>query len=109
MKPGRRLAFTCVFMVAAWGAGAVPAHANTIRIVIENLVYSPAEISATVGDQIQWINKDALVHTATAKGRWDVQIAPGKTGSVVLKTAGAADYYCRFHPNMKGRIVVAPK
>jgi plastocyanin len=26
----------------------------------------------------------------------------------VLKKAGAVDYFCKYHPNMKGRVVVTP-
>ena len=33
-------------------------------------------------------------------------LPPKKSGSVVVEKAGAVDYYCRFHPNMKGRIKV---
>ena len=29
--------------------------------------------------------------------------------SFVLKKAGTIEYYCRYHPNMKGRIVTVPK
>jgi plastocyanin len=25
-----------------------------------------------------------------------------------LKKAGTVDYYCRFHPNMKATLIVAP-
>jgi plastocyanin len=35
-------------------------------------------------------------------------MAPNQRGQVVLKNAGTADYFCKFHPNMKGRVVVAP-
>jgi plastocyanin len=45
----------------------VSAHAATIQITMENLVISPAEASAKVGDTIEWINKDIFVHTATAR------------------------------------------
>lgn len=87
----------------------VSAHAATIQITIQNLVNMPAEVSAKVGDTIEWINKDVLAHTATAKnGDWDVMIGPNKTGQVVLKKAGDVDYYCKFHPNMTGHIKVAP-
>jgi plastocyanin len=35
-------------------------------------------------------------------------IIPAKgTGRVVLKKIGVIEYYCRFHPNMVGRISVA--
>ncbi|CAM5400023.1 plastocyanin [Aquamicrobium terrae] len=86
-----------------------PAQAETITVTIDKLVFSPATVSARVGDTIEWVNKDALAHTATVKGGWDVMLPPKKSGSVVLKQAGALDYYCRFHPNMKGRIIVAAK
>ena len=87
----------------------VSAHAATIQITMENLVISPAEASAKVGDTIEWINKDIFVHTATARnGDWDVTMPPKKTGTLVLKKAGMIDYYCRFHPNMKATLEVAP-
>jgi plastocyanin len=87
----------------------VSAHAATIQITMENLVISPAEASAKVGDTIEWINKDIFVHTATARtGDWDVTMPPKKTVTLVLKKAGTVEYYCRFHPNMKATLTVAP-
>jgi plastocyanin len=57
----------------------VSAHAETIQISMENLVISPAEATAKVGDTIEWINKDIFVHTATARnGDWDVTMPPKK-------------------------------
>ena len=32
---------------------------------------------------------------------------PGRL-SFVLKKAGAVDYYCRFHPNMKATLKIEP-
>ena len=87
----------------------VSAHAATIRITMENLAIAPAAASAKVGDTIEWINKDIFAHTATAKnGDWDVTIPPKTTATLVLKKAGAIDYYCRFHPNMKAVLTIAP-
>ena len=87
----------------------VSAHAATIQITMENLVIAPAEASARVGDTVEWINKDIFAHTATARnGDWDVTIPPKKTVTLVLKKAGAIDYYCRFHPNMKAKLTIAP-
>ena len=87
----------------------VSAPAATIQITTENLVFSPADASAKVGDTIEWINKDILAHTATARnGDWDVTMPPKKTVTLVLKKAGTIDYYCRFHPNMKAVLTVAP-
>jgi plastocyanin len=97
-------------IVAALTLGiSVSAHAATIQISMENLVISPAEATAKVGDTIEWINKDILAHTATARnGDWDVTMPPKKTVTSVMKKAGTVDYYCRFHPNMKATLIVAP-
>ena len=87
----------------------VSAHAATIQITMDNLVIAPTEVSAKVGDTLELINKDVLAHTATAKnGDFDVMMPPKKTVTYVLKKAGTVDYYCRFHPNMKAVLNVAP-
>ncbi|RXT53439.1 cupredoxin domain-containing protein [Bradyrhizobium betae] len=106
MKPGRlasiALAVTLLSLV-------VPARAATIEITMENLVISPAEMSAKVGDTIEWINKDVFAHTATAKnGDFDVTLPPTKSVTSVLKKAGTIGYYCRYHPNMKATLKVEP-
>jgi plastocyanin len=91
------------------GAMAVPAHAATIQVVMENLVVSPAEVSAKVGDTVEWINKDVLAHTATARnGDFDVIMPPKKTVTSVLSKAGTVEYYCRYHPNMKAVLKIEP-
>jgi plastocyanin len=96
-------------IVAPLGLASVSAHAATIQIVMEKLGYVPAEAQAKVGDTIEWVNKDILAHTATATdGDWNVVITPNKTEKLVLQKAGAVDYYCKYHPNMKGRLIVAP-
>ena len=86
--------------------GIVPAQAETIQVSNDKLVFSPAAVEAKVGDTIEWVNKDAFAHTATVRGGWEVMIPPKATASLTLKTAEAVDYFCRFHPNMKGRLDV---
>lgn len=88
--------------------GVVPAQAETIDVTIDKLVFSPATVEAKVGDTIKWVNRDLFAHTATVKGGWEVMIPPKKSARLTLKAAGPVDYFCRFHPNMKGRLVVAP-
>src|SRR6516164_1344978 len=84
------------------------ARAETIQVKIENLAFMPSQVTAHVGDTIEWVNADFIAHTATARdGAWDVMIAPSTTASVVLKADGTVDYYCKFHPNMIGQITIA--
>jgi plastocyanin len=83
------------------------ARAETIQVKIEKLTFVPSQVTAHVGDTIEWVNADFVAHTATARnGAWDVMIAPSVTASIVLKADGTVDYYCRFHPNMTGQITI---
>ncbi len=106
MLPGRLLSIATAI---AFVSMVVPAGAATIEITMENLEIAPAEVSAKVGDTIEWINKDVFAHTATAKnGDFDVNLPAKKAATFVLKKAGTVDYYCRYHPNMKATLKVAP-
>ena len=104
MTPAR----TCFAALVFCGLS-VSAHAATIQVVIDKLVFTPAEVKAKVGDTIEWVNKDVLVHTATARNKdWDVMIGPKKTATLTVKKTGTVDYYCKFHPNMTGKVTVEP-
>ena len=106
MKPGHLASIALAVVLLSI---VVPARAATMQIIMDNLVVSPAETSAKVGDTIEWINKDVFAHTATAKnGDFDVMLPPKKSATFVLKKAGIVDYYCRYHPNMKATLKVAP-
>ena len=98
--------FAAAVLTLLSDAGAVAAA--TIEITIDKMTFTPADVEARVGDTVRWTNKDAFVHTATVKGAWEIMLPQQKTGSMVMKTTGSVDYYCRFHPNMKGRINVSP-
>jgi plastocyanin len=98
------LAFGALGLVLA----ATTARAEVIQIKMEKLGFIPAQVTAHVGDTIEWVNADFVAHTATARdGAWDVLIPVNATRSVVLKAAGQVDYYCKFHPNMTGQISVS--
>jgi len=98
------------FALALAALAAAPAAAGVVRIAAKNIGFVPAKITAKVGDMVEWMNGDFVVHTATARNRdWDVTLPAGKSGRVMLKRAGKIAYYCRFHPNMTGEIDVRPK
>jgi plastocyanin len=99
----------CLAAVALSGLISVSAQAATIQVTIDKLVFVPAEVTAKVGDTVEWVNKDILAHTATAANDdWNVAIAPKQTARLVVKKPGTVDYFCKYHPNMKGRVVVTP-
>lgn len=105
MRPGR-FAFIAI---ALCGFAAAPAQAATIDVVMQNLVVKPVEVTAKVGDTIRWDNKDFVAHTATATDKsFDVMLPAGKSASIVVTKAGTFDYICKFHPNMKAKVIVQP-
>jgi plastocyanin len=96
-------------IVVVGGMYSVPAHAETIQVTIDGLIFSPAEITAKTGDTVVWTNKDIVAHTATVRGGFDVMIEVNQSASLVLTKPGVVEYYCRFHPNMTGRITITPE
>lgn len=56
----------------------------------------------------EWVNADLFQHTVTAKdGSFDVDLPAGAKGRTILKRVGVVDYFCRFHPDMQGRLEVS--
>jgi plastocyanin len=100
---------TLVLAALAAVVAAAPAAAATVRVTVTKLAFEPAQVSAKVGDTIEWVNADFLTHSATGrKKEWDLFIAPNKSVHVIVSKPGEIDYYCRFHPNMVGHISVTP-
>jgi plastocyanin len=96
--------FGALVLVLAVGT----ARAEVVHIKMEKLGFTPAQVTAHVGDTIEWVNADFVAHTATARdGAWDVLIPVNATKSLVLKAPGQVDYYCKFHPNMTGQVSVS--
>jgi plastocyanin len=87
-----------------WVSGAA---AETIRVGVDKLMFTPAQVSVHVGDTVEWVNADFVVHTATTRRKlWDVVIPAKGMARVTLNNTGVLEYYCRFHPNMVGTITV---
>ena len=76
-------------------------------VTVELFRYRPISVDIQSGDTVVFINRDAVPHTATAaNGNWDTgEISPGASRRVVVNAAG--EYFCAYHPNMKGTITTA--
>ena len=86
----------------------VPAAAE-VPIDIRDFAFSPNPIEIAAGDTVTWTNQDPVPHTATGEDRAVLQsgtISPGSSFSQVFPEAGEFGYFCEFHPNMTGTIVV---
>ena len=102
---GGRVKIGAGMIAALFTAVAPPATAEIIRIEAKGVAFAPAEVSAHLGDTIEWSNSDFVAHTATARNHdWDVVLPPHSSRRIILEKPGLVDYYCRYHPTMKGKI-----
>ncbi len=97
---------------AAVTAPAPPAPAEAggrvHRVTIERFAFRPATIEIRPGDTVEWVNRDTAPHTATSRPRaWDSGgLAKGRSYRRTFRAPGAVDYFCVYHPHMRGRVVV---
>jgi plastocyanin len=90
------------------GLPSIDAKARTRTVVLRGMNYLPATLVVNVGDTVVWKNEDVVPHTATDRRKnFDSgSIAPGDSWSYVANRKGTYFYYCSFHPNTKGKLVV---
>ena len=95
----------------AAGAGAAApgtgVKAASHRVAISDSAFSPAVLSARVGDTVTWVNGGKMPHTVTG-GPWDAQLMPGKSFTTVLRATGTIDYVCTYHDSMRGTVKISP-
>ena len=86
------------------------APGGLVTVLIQNFAYSPNPVRVKVGQQVNWLNRDNVTHTATREGMFDNEVfAMSAHGApVTMTTAGSFSYHCKIHPGMTGTIVVEP-
>jgi len=81
----------------------------TARVTIQALTYSPETIEIKEGEAVEWDNKDLTPHTVTSQSGSELNsgsIEADASWSHTFAQAGTFPYYCTYHPEMKGTIVV---
>jgi plastocyanin len=85
---------------------------NLLTVTIRNGVYSPNPVTVKAGQTVNWLNSDAIAHSATDPGVFDTgNIAPTSAHSdngdgVTFNTVGTYAYHCALHANETATIVV---
>jgi plastocyanin len=83
-----------------------PASAH---VTIQDVKYSPQTIEIKKGETIAWDNKDLTPHTVTSEGGGELNsgsIEVDASWSHTFSQTGTFSYYCDYHPEMKGTVVV---
>ncbi len=83
------------------------AHAEEIKVTIDNFTFTPAEVKAKVGDTVTWTNHDDIPHTVVAAGKYRSKtLDTDGAFSFTFTTAGDYKYFCSLHPHMTGTVKV---
>jgi len=80
------------------------------EVYIQNMAFTPATITVTVGTTLKWTNKDGIAHTVTS----DTGSTTLNSGNInsqgvfsfMFMVAGTYNYHCTIHPNMTGKVIV---
>ncbi|HEU5482931.1 MAG TPA: hypothetical protein VFU80_07580 [Sphingomicrobium sp.] len=90
---------------AAWALLPIPCPAaaapRTYTVVVDKMKFGPMPQDLRKGDLIVWDNRDIFRHSATAKGKFDVDLPAGKKVKVRVTTVGTTPFVCKYHPGMK--------
>ncbi len=82
---------------------------DAVAVEIKDFLYNPDPVTVTAGDSVTWTNADSVAHTATALDRDVLQtksLDQGESFTATFSAPGTYEYFCEFHPQMKGTLVV---
>jgi plastocyanin len=94
---------------SASAAQSTVADANAplvVHVAMKNMKFSPGTIEIKKGNTVEWKNDDITPHTATSAAFDSGSIASDAGWRHTFMQAGSFPYYCTFHPEMKGTVVV---
>lgn len=86
------------------------AAAEAAAVAIDDLAYTPADLSVSAGTEVTWTNDDDAPHTVTfddGAAESSGELTTGDTYSVTFGEAGTYRYICAIHPDMKATVAVS--
>ena len=85
------------------------AAGGEVDVSIEGFAFSPADITASVGQTITFTNGDSAPHTATLDDGscTTANLSQGGSEGLTFNAAGSYPFHCNVHPDMKGTITVS--
>lgn len=93
-------------VVCAVPGTAAAAPTKTVYMTADD-TFSPRSATVVRGTLVRWRNGLSDAHTTTSRtGLWDARVGPGGSFSRTFGRTGTFRYYCRYHEDMVGRIVV---
>jgi plastocyanin len=96
-----------------YGGGAVQPAGSVApaaaKVTIRLLKYSPETIQIRTDQTVEWVNNDLTPHTVTSNSGGELNsgsIDVGATWRHTFSQPGTFPYFCTFHREMKGSVIV---
>ncbi len=94
----------------------IPKGTSVPGCEVKSLCYIPDPISVTVGDVVEWTNRDSASHTVSSGSQkngadgiiYSGLMQSGKVFAFSFDESGVFPYFCTIHPWMEGLIIVNP-
>jgi plastocyanin len=88
-----------------------PPGTHPAKVVqMKSLRFTAATVRIKLGQTIEWINRDDVIHNVTSEDGTTIQsgnFGPGGKFEYTPKLAGTITFFCTIHPTtMQGRIIV---
>jgi len=91
--------------------GASPAAEADMTVEIMGFAYRDAMLEVPVGTTVRWVNNDTVPHTVTSTPGGDVfqsgKMSKGDEYTFTFTEPGTYEYFCEYHGNMKGTVIVS--
>ena len=90
--------------------GTTSTEGGSVTLTAVDFAFDPADLSAAAGDTIEFVNEDDAEHNFTAEDAGideDVDAGGSTTINLTDVEPGSYDYFCEYHPDMKGTLEVS--
>ena len=77
-------------------------------VTLQNFEFQPRSLTINKGETVKWVNKDGVMHTVTSDSFQSGVMQQNNFFTNTFTTAGTFPYFCKFHSDMKGSIIVRP-
>ena len=79
---------------------------KTYNVAIKGFKFVPDRLEVNAGDTITWKNEDIVPHIVTGDKLKSKSMDEGESWTYTAQRKGHFPYKCRFHPTMKGELIV---
>jgi plastocyanin len=91
------------------GSSAEACPSGAVEIKMIDVKFDPQEATASVGQEVCWVNEDTIDHNAVAESGADFKsdlYGKGETFTATVDRPGTVEYVCTIHPGMTGTLTV---